>query len=287
MTVIVSIRLARSVIRLIKVNQSLTLVIVPLYKTDKRHHMNYLNYVGHHVYPWLFILSPHRGPDLRWKQTPRDAQLPLKLGNMRFRPGTRHLIPLNIQGIVAFSVINNIVFFVYKILACLFISVSLKYKPELFLFSSSDYKSFICVSSVWSTWEAKTSSRDTQRNVAGSTRQPMRSTGKMTFLYLRLAPLFRNKAIAVYCMWLQWMDSGVVVEGKMGAGWEKKSLFFFLHSMFRLMEMSANSSAKTSACWPSFSWITRPCIMMWSLSSSTFLQRMMRKAVILWVISPR
>lgn len=28
------------------------------------------------------------------------------------------------------------------------ISVSLKYKPELFLLSSSDYKSFICVSSV-------------------------------------------------------------------------------------------------------------------------------------------
>lgn len=112
-------------------------------------------------------------------------------------------------------------------LVCLFISVSPKYKPKLFLLSSSDYKSFICVSSVWSTWEAKTSSRDTQRNVAGSTHQPMKSTGKMTFLYLRLAPLYHNKAIAVCCMWLRWMDSGVVVEGKMGTGWEKKSLFFF------------------------------------------------------------
>lgn len=166
--------------------------------------------------------------------------------------------------------------------------MSLKYKPRGILFAFFlDYKSFICVSSVWSTWEAKTFSRDTRRNAAGSTHQPMKSTGKTTFLSLRLVPFYHNKAIAVCCMRLHWVGSGVVVEGK---NWEmegKKGLIFFFHSMFRLMEMSANFSAKTSACWPSFSWITRPCIMMWSLSSSTFSQRMMRKAVILWDISPR
>lgn len=143
--------------------------------------------------------------------------------------------------IMLFSLSTNFSVFVY-------FSVTEAQTRAISFLSSSDYKSFICVSSVWSTWEAKTSSRDTQRNVAGSTHQPMKSTGKMTFLYLRLALLYHNKAIAVCCMWLHWMDSGVVGEGKMGTGWEKKSLFFFLHSMFRLMEMSANSSAKTSAC---------------------------------------
>lgn len=121
-----------------------------------------------------------------------------------------------------------VVFFVYKFQRVCLVQCHWSTNPELFLLSSSDYKSFICVSSVWSTWEAKTSSRDTQRNVAGSTHQPMKSTGKMTFLYLRLAPLYHNKAIAACCMWLHWMDSGVVVEGRMGARWgEKKSPFFF------------------------------------------------------------
>lgn len=69
------------------------------------------NDLGHHVHPWLFTLPPRRGPVLRRTQTPRDARLSLKSGNTRFRPGTRHLIRLNIQGIVAISVINNVVFF--------------------------------------------------------------------------------------------------------------------------------------------------------------------------------
>lgn len=65
------------------------------------------------------------------------------------------------------------------------------------LLSSSDYKSFICVSSVWSTWEAKAFCRDIQRSAAGSTRQPMKSTERTTFPYLRLASLYSNKAITV------------------------------------------------------------------------------------------
>lgn len=71
---------------------------------------------------------------------------------------------------------------------------------QLFLLSLSDYKSFICASSVWSTWGAKTFSRDTQRSVAGSTHQPMKSTERTTFLYLRSASLYSNKAITVCCM---------------------------------------------------------------------------------------
>lgn len=155
--------------------------------------------------------------------------------------------------------------------------------------SLSDCKSFICASSVWNTWEAETSSRDTQRSVVGSIHQPMKSTEKMTFLYLRSAHLYNNKARLECCMRFNWMSSGVGVEEINWKLFEKCRfpLFLFFNSMFRLMEMSANYSAKTSACWPSFSWIIRPCIMMWSLSYSTFLQRMMRKAVILWVISPR
>lgn len=76
----------------------------------------------------------------------------------------------------------------------------LKYKPQLSSLSSPDYKSFICASSVWSIWEAKTSSRDTQRSVAGFTRQPMKSTERTTFPYLRSASLYSNKAITVCCM---------------------------------------------------------------------------------------
>lgn len=188
-----------------------------------------------------------------------------------------------------FFLINNVVFFACKFCrVCLFQCHCSTNLEVSFLPFFLDYKSFICVSSVWSTWEAKTFSRDTRRNAAGSTPQPMKSTGKTTFLCLRLVPFYHNKAIAVCCMRLRWVGSGVVVEGEKRS-WkgEKKVLFSFFYSMFRLMEMSANFSAKTSACWPSFSWITRPCIMMWSLSSSTFSQRMMRKAVILWVISPR
>lgn len=177
----------------------------------------WLNYLGHHIHPLLFILSPHRGPDLRWTQTPCDARLSLNLGNMRFRLGTHPLIRLNIQGIVAFS---WYIMFSLPTIVVAFVYFSLKSKPEL-SFLTLDYKSFICVSSVWSTWEAKTFSRDTRRNVAGSTHQPMKSTGKMTFLYLRLAPFFyHNKA--------NWMGSGVVVkEGGMGAGWKKTPHFLF------------------------------------------------------------
>lgn len=205
---------------------------------------------------------------------------------MRFRPGTRRLTRLNIQGNAAFTwQIMPVYFSLKSNFISLFISMLLKCKPQLSLLSSSDYKSFICVSSVWSTWEAKTFSRDTQRSVAGSTRRPMKSTEKTTFPYLRWASLYSNKAITVCCMRFRWMGCGRRRGEKMGAIWTVSSCSFY--SMFRLMEMSANYSAKTSACWPSFSWIIRPCIMMWSLSSSTYLQRMMRKAVILWAISPR
>lgn len=88
----------------------------------------------------------------------------------------------------------------------------LKYKPQLSFLSSPDYKSFIYASSVWSTWEAKTSSRDTQRSVAGSTRQPMKSTERTTSPYLRSASLYSNKAITVCCMRSHWMGSGRVGE---------------------------------------------------------------------------
>lgn len=245
----------------------------------------WLNYLGHHIHSvtFYFISIQRTGSQM----STDSIRCPAIIEIGKYEIQTWYSSPYPPEYSRYCGCYKYVVFFCLQILACVFSSVSLKYNPELFLLSSSDYKSFICVSSVWSTWEAKTSSRDTQRNVAGSTHQPMKSTGKMTFLYLRLAPLYHNKAIAACCMWLRWMDSGVVVEGRMGARWEKKSLFFLLHSMFRLMEMSANSSAKTSACWPSFSWITRPCIMMWSLSSSTFWQRTMRKAVILWVIFPR
>lgn len=122
----------------------------------------------------------------------------------------------------------------------------LKYKPHLFLLSLSDYKSFICASSVWSTWGAKTFSRDIQKSVAGSTRQPMKSTERTTFPYLRSASLYGNKAITVCCMRFQRMGSGKRRREKMGTVWTVSSWSFY--SMFRLMEMSANYSAKTSAC---------------------------------------
>lgn len=87
-------------------------------------------------------------------------------------------------------------------------SFTTKYNCSSPLLSSPDYKSFICASSVWSTWEAKTFSRDTQRSVAGSTRQPMKSTERTTFLYLRSASLYSNKAITECCTRFQWMGSG-------------------------------------------------------------------------------
>lgn len=136
---------------------------------------------------------------------------------MRFRPGTRRLTRLNIQGNAAFTwQIMPVYFSLKSNFISLFISMLLKCKPQLSLLSSSDYKSFICVSSVWSTWEAKTFSRDTQRSVAGSTRRPMKSTEKTTFPYLRLASLYSNKAITVCCMRFRWMGCG----RRRGKKWE-------------------------------------------------------------------
>lgn len=186
-----------------------------------------------------------------------------------------------------FYVTNNASSSVLEVALHFTVCLSVAEVPSCLSLFPSDYKSFICASSVWSTWEAKTSSRGTQRSAAGSTRRPMKSTEKATFPYLRLASLYSNKAISVCCMRLSWIGSLRRGGGEMGDVWTVSSCFFFFYSMFRLMEMSANYSAKTSACWPSFSWITRPCIMMWSLSSSTYWQRMMRRAVILWAISPR
>lgn len=137
---------------------------------------------------------------------------------MRFKPGTRRLIRLNTQGNVDFTWQSVPVSLLRELH---FISMSfkkplmLKYKPQLSLLSSPDYKSFICASSVWSTWEAKTFSRGTQRSVAGSTRQPMKSTERTTFLYLRSASLYSNKAITVCCMRFHWMGFGGE-EGKNG-----------------------------------------------------------------------
>lgn len=185
-----------------------------------------------------------------------------------------------------FYVTNNGSSSVLEVALHFTVCLSVAEVPSCLSLFPSDYKSFICASSVWSTWEAKTSSRGTQRSAAGSTRRPMKSTEKATFPYLRLASLYSNKAISICCMRLSWIGS----LRRRGVKWEmfeQCPLALFFYSMFRLMEMSANYSAKTSVCWPSFSWITRPCIMMWSLSSSTSWQRMMRRAVILWAISPR
>lgn len=213
-----------------------------------------LNYLGHHIYPFAFIESFHRELDLWWTQTPCDVLPSLNLGSMRSKPGTRRLTRLNIQGSAAFtwqtkpSFFVSEVTFLISVFISVFISMSLKYKPQFCLLSSSDYKSFICASSVWSTWEAKTFSRDTQRSVAGSTRQPMKSTERTTFPYLRSASLYGNKEITVCCMRFHWMGSGRRRRrrGKMGTVWTVSSCSFY--SVFRLMEMSANYSAKTSAC---------------------------------------
>lgn len=184
-------------------------VIIPFYGLVIRDTVR-LNYLGHHIYPFAFIWSFHRELDLWWTQTPCDALPSLNLESMRFKPGTRRLTRLNIRGNVALT--QQIMSF-FWLLKLHFIPVSfkkpltLKYKPQLSLLSSSDYKSFICASSVWSTWEAKTFSRDTQRSVAGSTRQPMKSTERTTFPYLRSASLYSNKAITVCCMRFHWMGS--------------------------------------------------------------------------------
>lgn len=106
--------------------------------------------------------------------------------------------------------------------------LTVKYKPWLFLLSWSDYKSFICASSVWSTWEAKTFSRDTQRSVAGSTHQPMKSTERTTYPYLRSASLYSNKAITVCCMRFHWMGSGKRREKKRGSCLNTVPLLFFI-----------------------------------------------------------
>lgn len=158
-------------------------------------------------------------------QTPCDALPSLNLESMRFRPGIRRLTRLNIQGNPAFTWQMTAVSLSLKLH---FISVVLKCKPKLSLLSSSDYKSFICVSSVWSTWEAKTFSRDTQRSVAGSTRRPMKSTEKMTFPYLRLASFYSNKAITVCCMRFRWMGSGRR-RGKNGSCLNSVLLLFLFH----------------------------------------------------------
>lgn len=50
---------------------------------------------------------------------------------------------------------------------------------------SSDYRSCISASSVWSTWKARTFCKDIQGNVAGFIHRLMRSTEKITFLCLR------------------------------------------------------------------------------------------------------
>ncbi len=160
-----------------------------------------LNYLGHHIHPFAFIKSFHRGLDLWWAQTPCDALPSSNLGSTRFKPGTRRLTHLNIRGNAAFTwQIMPVSLLLQLHFISEFISMPLKYKPELSLLSLLDYKSFICASSVWSTWEVKTFSRDTQRSAAGSTRQPMKSTERTTSPYLRSASFYSNKAITVCCM---------------------------------------------------------------------------------------
>lgn len=165
----------------------------------------WLNYLGHHIHPWLFILSPQRTGSQMSTDSMRCPAV-IEIGKYEIQTWYSSPYPPEYSRYCGYFSYKYLLFALSTIFSMfvlgVFFLVSLNYKPELFLLSSSDYKSFICVSSVWSTWEAKTSSRDTQRNVAGSTHQPMKSTGKMTFLYLRLAPLYHNKAVAACCIWL-------------------------------------------------------------------------------------
>lgn len=128
-----------------------------------------------------------------------------------------------------FYVTNNASSSVLEVALHFTVCLSVAEVPRCLSLFPSDYKSFICASSVWSTWEAKTSSRGTQRSAAGSTRRPMKSTEKATFPYLRLASLCSNKAINVCCMRLSWIGS----LRRRGVKWEMfeqcpLALFFFI-----------------------------------------------------------
>lgn len=134
---------------------------------------------------FLFCIAVFREMEPWPSLTLDDTRLSLSLGSMKSRPGTLRLTHRNTQGTINARLlykINTLLIPEGKSV-CQLINWNPNYRLTFVLLSLllTDCKSFTCVSSVWSTWDARTSSSDTPRSVAGFNLQPMRFTGRMTF----------------------------------------------------------------------------------------------------------